>query len=114
MRKCKSEFHTRIRETLLIIKSSSNLNRQLYANDTSRVRQYINFKSIQESAITNYILSCDSCSNAKFDLNKFLTMRTYKSEFDTKIHEALLIRKSSSNLNRQLYANDTSFLLNIF
>ena len=37
-----------------------------------------------------------------------------KSEFHTRIHEDLIVRKPSPNLNRQLYANGTSFLLNIF
>ena len=41
----------------------------------TRVRKHLNFKSIQESAIKNYILSCDSCSNVKFDLNNFSILR---------------------------------------
>ena len=80
----------------------------------TRVKEHLNFKSIQESAVKNHILLCDSCSSAKFSLNIFLILRKCKSEFHTRIHEALLIRKSSLNLSRQLYANVTSFLLNIF
>ena len=72
------------------------------------------FKSIQKSAVKNYILSCDSCSSVKFGLNNFLILRKCKSEFHTRIHKALLIRKSDPNLNCELYANGTSFLVNIF
>ena len=41
-------------------------------------------------------------------------LRKCKSEFHTRIHEALSIRKSNPNLKRELYANGTSFLLDIF
>ena len=63
----------------------------------TRVREHLNFNSIQESAVKNYVLSCDFCSNVKFDLNNFSLLRKYKSKFHTRIHEALLIRKSSPN-----------------
>ena len=71
------------------------------------------FQKYLKSALKNYILSCDSCSSVKFGLNNFSILRKCKSEFYTRIHEALLIRKSSLSLNRQLYANRTLFLLNI-
>ena len=68
----------------------------------TRLREHLNFKSIQESAVQNHILSCDFCSNVKFNLNNLLILRKHKSDFHTRIHEALLIRKSNPNLNRQL------------
>ena len=37
-----------------------------------------------------------------------------KSEFHTKLHEVLFIKKRNPGLNRQLYANDSLFLLNVF
>ena len=36
------------------------------------------------------------------------------SNFETKILEALLIKKHNPKLNRKLFANGSSFLLNIF
>ena len=81
----------------------------------TRVREHLNFKSIQESAVKNHILSCDFCLSVKFGLNNFSILRKCKSEFHTTVeYMKLYIRKSSPNLNRQLYANGTSFLLNIF
>jgi len=41
-------------------------------------------------------------------------LRTCPSEYDTKIQEALLIKKLNPKLNKQLYANGSSFLLSIF
>ena len=71
-------------------------------------------QSIQESAVKNHILLCDSCSSGKFGSNNFSTLRKCNSQFHTKIHEALLIRKSSPYLNCQLYVIGTSVLLKIF
>ena len=33
----------------------------------TRDREHLNFKSIQEGAVKNHSLSCDSCSSVKFD-----------------------------------------------
>ena len=45
-------------------------------------------------------------------LNEIL--KRCNTEYETKIQEALLIKKSKPKLNSQLYANGCSFLLNIF
>ena len=58
--------------------------------------------------------SCDSCSNIKFSVNSFKIIKKCSSTFETKIHEALLIKKHNPKLNQQLFANGSSFLLNIF
>ena len=70
----------------------------------TRVREHLNFKRNQKSAIKNHILSCEFCSNVKFDLNNFSILRKCKSEFHTRMHEALLIAKSNPSLNHQLNA----------
>ena len=80
----------------------------------TRVLEHLNFKSLQDSAIKDHILSCEKCSNNRFDENNFVIIRKSKSEFCSKIHEALLIKKLSPKLNRQMFANGTSYLLNIF
>ena len=80
----------------------------------TRVREHLNFKSLQDSAIKDHILSCGKCSNNRFNENKFIIIRKCKSEFCSKIHEALLIKKLSPKLNRQMFANGASYLLNIF
>ena len=80
----------------------------------SRVQEHLNFKNLQDSVIKNHILLCRKCSNNRFNENNFIIIRKYKSEFSSKIHEALLIKKLSPKLNRQMFANTTSYLLNIF
>ena len=59
-------------------------------------------------------MSCDICANTKFNVNSFKIIKKCNSSFETKIHEALLIKKHNPGLNRQLFANGSSFLLHIF
>ena len=80
----------------------------------TRVWEHLNFKSLQDSAIKDHILSCGKCSNNRFNENNFIIIRKCKSEFCFKINEALLIKKSSRKLNQQMFANRASYLLNIF
>ena len=44
----------------------------------------------------------------------FKVLRICDSEYATKIQGALLIKKHNPQLNRQLYANGSSFLLNVY
>ena len=57
-------------------------------------------------------MSCDICANAKHNVNSFKIIKKYISNFETEIHEALLIKKHNTGLNRRLFANGLSFLLN--
>ena len=65
-------------------------------------------------AIRNHIMCCNVCSSVKLNLNSFKIIKKCKSEFHTKMHEALFIKKLNPGLNQQLYANGFSVLLNIF
>ena len=60
------------------------------------------------------VLSCGKCSNNQLNENNFVIICKCKSEFCSKIHKALLIKKLSPKLNQQMYANEASYLLNIF
>ena len=80
----------------------------------TRVREHLNFNSLQNSAIKDHILLYRKCSNNWFNENNFVIIRKCKSKFCSKIQEALPIKKLSSKLNRQMFANGASYLLNIF
>ena len=80
----------------------------------TRVREHLDFNSIQRSAIKGHILSCDICSDVQRGLELFTVIKKCQSKFHTKIHEALLIKKDTPKLNRQLYAKGASFLLQVF
>ena len=61
---------------------------------STRVGEHLGFHLKTESSIKEHILSCDSCSNIKFNVNSFKIIKKCNSNFETKIHEALLIKKT--------------------
>ena len=79
---------------------------------STRAKEHLDFNSQISSA--KKITCCNVCSSVKLNLNFFKIIKKCKSEFHTKIHEALFIKKHNPGLNRQLYANVSSFLLNVF
>ena len=80
----------------------------------TRVREHLDFNSIQRSAIENHILSCGICVDVQHSLKSFTVIKKCQSEFHTKINEALLIKKDTPKLNSQLYAKGAPFLLQVF
>ena len=99
-------------------KCSCDMNVTYYGMSTrhliTRVREHLNFNSIQRSAIKDRILSCGICSDVQHGLKSFTVIKKYQSEFHTKIQKALLIKKDTPKLNRQLYVKGKSFLLQVF
>ena len=81
---------------------------------STRAREHLDFNSQVSSAIKNHIMCYTVCPSVKLNLNSFKIIKKCKSEFQTKIHKALFIKKRNPGLNRQLYANGFLFLLTIF
>ena len=81
----------------------------------TRARECLQLNSSSaKRAITQHISSCQSCQNRNLDVSSFKVIRNCHNEYQTKIQEALLIKKLTPRLNSQLYANGCSFLLNVF
>ena len=80
----------------------------------TRVWKHLNFKSLLDTEIKDHLLSYGKFSNNRFNENNFVIIHKCKSEFCCKIHKAVLIKKLSPKLNRQMFANEASYLLNIF
>ena len=68
----------------------------------------------EKSAIKQHILSSTVCSNVRNDLNSFVVLKQFKSDFQAKIHKALLIKKHRPSLNKLLDAHVSSFALNVY
>ena len=60
---------------------------------STRVKEHLNFSSNQKSSTKDHINSCDICSETKFGLDSFKIIRKCRSEYDSKIYEALLIKE---------------------
>ena len=71
---------------------------------STRIREHLNFNSQTPSAVQTHLMSCDICSKVNHKPSSFKIIKKCNSEFQTKIYEALLIRKRNPALNRQLFA----------
>ena len=80
----------------------------------TRVKEHLNLADSRRSAIKDHILSCPTCSNLQYNIGSFTILRKCYSDYEAKIHEALLIKCHSPSLNKQCYASGASFLLNIY
>ena len=77
-----------------------------------RVDEHLNGKS--KSAIGKHIMNCAECKNKDFSLQDFHIVKQCQTPGDTRVHEALLIRKHSPLINRQLYLAGASFILSVY
>ena len=77
-----------------------------------RIQKHLHHKTIK-SAIREHFEICQNCKLNNTNLNGFKVLRTCNSDYATKIQEALLIKKHNPQINRQLYANGSSFLLSV-
>ena len=67
------------------------------------------------SAVCDHIQNCPRCKTAELTYKDFKVLKKCRTDSDTKIQEALLIKKVNPVLNRQMHANKgASFTLRIF
>ena len=81
----------------------------------TRVNEHVALNRIDpQSEIKNHIYKCSTCHEFKLDVNNFKILKHCKTTFDTKISEALLIKKFRPKLNKQLMTRGMSYLLKVF
>ena len=68
----------------------------------------------KKTAVASHIAECLTCKQNKTCLDDFEIVKHCKNDFETKIHEALLIRKFRPKINVQLYNSGASFLLKVY
>ena len=68
----------------------------------------------KKTAIANHITDCHIGKQNKLSLSDFEIVKQCKNDFETKIHEALLIRKFRPKMNAQLFNSGASFLLKVY
>ena len=77
----------------------------------TRAKEYLNSGSSVKSKIKEHIIEFNLGNNTDSLIYHFLVIKKCSSDYDYKIHEALLIKKHQLKLNKQLYKNGSSFLL---
>ena len=76
-----------------------------YTGMTTRhlgVRVEKHLRSKKDSAIQKHINVCRSCKDNKHLFDNFSILKTYDTQYSTKIQETLLIKKHNPKLNTQL------------
>ena len=81
---------------------------------STRVSEHLSFGSSTLSAIKEHIMDCTTCSNSTQLSKSFEVLRQCRTEFETKIYEALFIKKFKPKLNKQVHASGMSVTLKIF
>ena len=81
----------------------------------TRVAEHGDLKAGEKkTAVASHIVKCPTCKQNEICLDDFEVVKHCKTDFETKIHEALLIRKLRPKMNVQLYNSGASYLLKIF
>jgi len=68
----------------------------------------------KKTAVASHVTECLTCKQNKTCLDDFEILKHCKTDFETQIHEALLIRKLRPKMNTQLYNSGASYLLKVF
>ena len=79
----------------------------------SRAQEHLNL-NLNKTPITQHISSCQCCNANKLNANSFNIIGQCDTDYEIKVHEALLITKHKPRLNSRLYANGYSVSLNDF
>jgi len=77
------------------------------------VQEHLHHKTLK-SPIKDHIDSSDTCKEKNLDINSFKVIRSCNTEYETRIQEALLIKKHNPQLNTKVYANGSSFLFSMY
>ena len=65
------------------------------------------------SAVFNHLSSCETCKS-NFSCNSFLIIDSGKNDLEITVKEALHIKFKKPTINRQLFTQGSSFVLNVF
>ena len=77
----------------------------------TRIQEHITQKL---KPVIKHIENCNSCNINKYISRNFEIIKKCKKDYDNKIHDALSNKKLNPSLNKQLYENGSSFLLNVY
>ena len=93
---------------------SSDANNTYIGMTTRLVDTRVLHSKNRKSVIHDHIKDCKTCLETKYNLNNFQILIQCITKYETKIQEAILIKKRNPNLNAQLYGGGSSILLNVF
>ena len=65
------------------------------------------------SAVFNHLSSCETCKS-NFSCNSFSIIDSGKNDYEVTVKEGLHIKFKKPTINRQLFTQGSSFVLNVF
>jgi hypothetical protein len=68
----------------------------------------------QKTAVGKHIAKCDSCRARTLALSDFRVLKKCRTNGETRIMEALLIKRKAPVINRQLHLSGASFILTVY
>ena len=80
----------------------------------TRVKEHTDLSKSSKSHVREHILLCDGCKSADVGFNNFSVLKKFTTETDCKYGEAFSIKKEKPLINKQLFANGASLILNIW
>ena len=81
----------------------------------TRAGEHLNLDDSHKSVIKDHLRSCRQYCNGACNVTSFKILRKCNTDYDRKIHEDLLTKKTkTTTINKQLYGKGFSFLLNLF
>ena len=82
----------------------------------TRAKEHLNLGSLVKSKIKDHIIECNLYDKKYMNslIHRFSVIKKCLSDYNYKIHEALLIEKHHPKLNKQLYENGSSLSLQLF
>ena len=88
-----------------------------YIGETTRplvVRVDEHLASTKKTAVRKHIDACPTCSGHNFSLKDFQILKRCRTNADTRVHEALLIKKYAPVINKQMFLSGASFVLTVY
>ena len=79
-----------------------------------RVKEHCDLGKSTSTAVKQHILNCETCFHSEINLSNFEIVSKCRTDYETRINEALLIKANKPPLNKQLFNSGASFLLNVF
>ena len=79
----------------------------------TRAKENLNLGSSVKSKLKEHISECNLCNKKDTDslIHCFIVIKKCLSDYDCRIHEALIIKKHQPKLNKQSHENGSSFLI---
>ena len=76
-----------------------------------RAGEHLNISKSCKSATKKYIRKCSTCKTQPNNTKQFEIISKCQTSYKAKIYEAVVIKRKNPALNKQQFANGTSFFL---